>query len=81
VVESWQIGAVLMAGFAVGLWVWGRWRLRRRVTVRHACPVCGGQNWQRIHRRLSDRLFGLGLNFRRYRCMDCRWEGLRQRTY
>ena len=44
------------------------------------CPICGGSKFHRVHRRTIDRVFGIGLDTRRYRCTNpiCQWEGMRQ---
>ena len=47
----------------------------------HECPKCGGES-VRIRRRLIDRLHGVFLPARRFRCsaMQCQYEGNVRRT-
>lgn len=47
----------------------------------HACPECGGES-VRIRRRLIDRLHGVFLPARRFRCssLQCQYEGNVRRT-
>jgi len=73
---QWVAGAGLVV-LGVLLWAWGYARTQRRVLRGLACPNCGEQHWVRVHRRMGDRLFGLGV--RRYRCLNCRYEALRKR--
>jgi hypothetical protein len=59
-----------------------RWRMLRtpRYTAR-TCPLCG-EDLQRTHRRLGDRVVNVYVPVRRYRCRnrDCGWNGLRVGT-
>ena len=75
------VGGAILAGLGIGLWWWGRRRLIQTVVRGANCPNCGRHQWHRVHRRLSDRVFGVGLGVRRYQCAnpECLWEGLRRR--
>ncbi len=56
-----------------------RWRLERTPSLTTLlCPRCKS-DLHRIHRRTSDRLLGLFIPLRRYRCSnrECGWSGLR----
>jgi len=46
-------------------------------SVTHSCPRCGG-SVARTPRRNLDRLLGLLVSLRRYRCLafGCQWEGV-----
>ncbi|WP_324778455.1 hypothetical protein [Thiobacillus sedimenti] len=46
-------------------------------TPRHTCPACKRHGLVRIRRRFIDRLIGLFVRQRRYRCTHpaCLWEG------
>jgi hypothetical protein len=73
------VGYVLILGALVAILLRARWRLMRDpalTTLR--CPRCGS-DIHRVHRRTLDRLIGLYLPVRRYRCAysECRWRGLR----
>ncbi len=75
-----DLTGIVLIIFAVGLLFW---RVRRRI-IRlpslsdKACPKCGSE-LHRIHRAAGDRLIGLFLPMRRYRCRssECNWTGLR----
>jgi len=60
-------------------WFVGRAWFKRQVQPGEACPKCGKTSFHRIHRTLLDRILGVGLPARRYRCDNtlCRWNGLR----
>jgi hypothetical protein len=75
-----EAAGLLVAALAFALWLRGHLRLRRTILPGMTCPECGGQRWLRVHRRSGDRFFGLGFGFRRYRCLDCQYEGLRKRN-
>jgi hypothetical protein len=73
------VGLLLIAAAVVAILLRIRWRLLNDpglTTV--ACPKCGGAI-HRTHRTGLDRLIGLYVPVRRYRCgnADCRWRGLR----
>lgn len=44
------------------------------------CPRCGATGLVRVQRRAVDRLLGLFVSIRRYRCthVECGWEGNRR---
>lgn len=52
------------------LWVRGHMRLRRLRQTDKICPRCGHVEFHRVHRRPTDHLYGLGLNLRRYKCLN-----------
>jgi predicted RNA-binding Zn-ribbon protein involved in translation (DUF1610 family) len=75
-----DLTAYALLFIAVAFVVWRtRWRLVRmpRFTTL-ACPRCGS-DLRRIHRSTSDRILGLFVPLRRYRCSnrECAWQGLR----
>jgi len=63
-------------------WFIGRSWFRHQVLKGDSCPKCGKTSFHRIHRTLLDRILGVSLPARRYRCDNplCRWNGLRNRT-
>jgi len=70
--------ALLLIALAFVVWR-TRWRLMTIPRFTESkCPYCGS-DLHRIHRRWRDRVLGLYVPLRRYRCgnRDCRWEGLR----
>lgn len=71
-----QVAVATLIVLALGGWLWGRLSLLRRLMSGMTCPQCGEHQWQRVHRHLSDRVFGVGLGIKRFRCLECRWEGL-----
>jgi hypothetical protein len=60
-------------------WFFGRSWYKRQVKTGEVCPKCGKTSFHRIHRTLLDRILGVSLPARRYRCDNllCRWSGLR----
>lgn len=73
------IGYLLILVALVAIVLRLRWRLIRSPSLTTiACPRCGGEI-HRVHRRLRDRIIGVLVPARRYRCSnrECRWEGLR----
>ena len=60
-------------------WFMGRTWFKRQVLTDDRCPKCGKTSFHRIHRTYLDRILGVGLPARRYRCDTplCRWSGLR----
>jgi len=72
----WVAGGVIGV-IILGLWTVGAIRMRLGAIEGMHCPNCGGHRFVRVHRSWGNRLFGMGL--RRYRCLDCQWEGLRKR--
>jgi len=48
-----------------------------KTKVTSACPQCGQHRLVPVARRWADRLIGLFVSVRRFRCrnMECRWEG------
>lgn len=62
------------------LWEMVRFWLRRSISRDNTCPKCHGEKFYRVHRRYYERVFGVGMNLRRYHCADpdCNWEGLRK---
>jgi predicted nucleic acid-binding Zn-ribbon protein len=57
-------------------------RLNYQQKIQHSefCPKCGGNKFHRVHRHTADRVLGIGLSTRRFRCANsnCGWEGVRQ---
>jgi len=60
-------------------WFVGRSWFKHQVITVDACPKCGKTSFHRIHRTILDRILGVSLPARRYRCDNllCRWSGLR----
>jgi hypothetical protein len=64
-------------------WFVGRAWFKRQVKPGVACPKCGKTSFHRVHRTFLDRLLGVNLPARRYRCDNslCGWTGLRERQF
>ena len=64
------------------LWFRGHIRLKRLRRIDKVCPTCGHVEFHRVHRRPADHLYGLGLNLRRYKCLnpDCNQQMLFKRS-
>ena len=76
------VGYVLIIGALAAILMRVRWRLMHNPALAVLqCPKCHG-GIQRVHRRRIDRLLGLFVPVRRYRCPNgqCRWRGLRVGT-
>jgi LysM repeat protein len=79
-----RIGLAILAIIVVVLlviaFIIGRIFLLQRVVKGSQCPKCGSNSFYHIHRTLFDRIFGFGLEVRRYQCEnpDCEWVGLRR---
>jgi hypothetical protein len=73
-------GLVILFVVLVGAFLWIRLNYRKSVQRSEFCPKCGGAKFYRVHRTTGDRIFGLGLQTRRFRCANsnCKWEGIRQ---
>jgi DNA-directed RNA polymerase subunit RPC12/RpoP len=50
--------------------------LQPRVKVEYTCPKCK-REVERINRTAFDKMLGMIVQTRRYKCMGCFWEGLR----
>jgi hypothetical protein len=52
---------------------------RSKIQPGEVCPKCGGDKFHRVRRHTADRILGIGLSARRYRCANsnCGWEGVR----
>ena len=72
-------GALILA-VLVGIYSLARMHYGRSIQHSDFCPKCRGSKFHRVRRRTIDRLLGIGLSTRRYRCAnpDCRWEGMRE---
>lgn len=75
--------AFFVIGAAVGVWRLRIYALEKREFWSTACPDCKVENTlKRIHRTRRDRLLNwLTIPTRRYRCRNCKWEGLRLDEY
>jgi hypothetical protein len=71
---------LLAIAVLAGVYLLVRLHYRRLIQRSEVCPKCGGRKFHRIRRHTYDRILGIGLETRRFRCAnpDCRWEGLRQ---
>ena len=71
-------GLLILAAL-VSIYLLVRMHYRRLIQSSDLCPKCGGSKFYRVHRTTADRVLGIGLATRRFRCAnpDCRWEGLR----
>jgi len=60
-------------------WFLARAWFKRQVVTGDECPKCGKTGFHRIHRTFFDRILGVGLPARRYRCDNplCRFSYLR----
>lgn len=47
-----------------------------RVKVQYTCPKCK-RDLERINRTTIDKIIGIIVPIRRYKCMGCFWEGIR----
>jgi hypothetical protein len=63
-----------------GLFLLVRLHYGRKISRSDFCPKCGGSKFHRVRRHTLDRVLGIGLSTRRFRCAnpDCKWVGLRQ---
>jgi len=61
------------------VWILGRAWMKKQIVYDQYCPDCHGEQFHRVHRRYYERIFGVGIAFRRVRCANpnCFWEGLR----
>jgi predicted nucleic acid-binding Zn-ribbon protein len=71
---------LLVLAVLAGVYVWMHLNYQKKIQSGEFCPKCGGNKFHRLHRHSSDRIFGIGLSARRYRCANsnCGWEGVRQ---
>jgi len=71
---------LLVLAVLAGLYLLVRLNYRQKIQHSEFCPKCGGSKFHRVHRHTSDRIFGIGLAARRFRCANsnCKWEGIRQ---
>ncbi len=71
--------ALILVLLLIIAWFVGRAWFKRQVITSDQCPKCGKTSFHQIHRTLFDRILGVGLLARRYRCDNllCRWSGLR----
>jgi hypothetical protein len=72
-------GLLFLAALA-GMYLFLRLQYNRQIQRSEFCPKCGGSEFQRVHRSTTDRMLGIGLETRRFRCANpnCNWEGMRQ---
>jgi hypothetical protein len=73
-------GPLLFLAVLVGLFLGIRLNYQKNIQKSEFCPKCGGNKFHRVHRHSADRIFGFGLQSRRFRCANpnCNWEGIRQ---
>jgi hypothetical protein len=71
---------LLFLAVACGVFLYLRLNYNRHIERSEFCPKCGGTKFHRVRRHTADRLLGIGLEARRFRCanLNCNWEGLRQ---
>jgi hypothetical protein len=71
---------IIAASLLFVIWELARFWLQRKIANDRTCPKCHGEKFYRIHRRFYERILGVGMHVRRYRCSDpqCNWEGLRK---
>jgi uncharacterized protein with PIN domain len=50
--------------------------LEPKVKVEYTCPKCK-RDLERINRTLIDKVIGVVISVRRYKCMGCFWEGVK----
>ncbi len=72
-------GLLFFASLAC-LYILVRLNYSRHIHRSDFCPKCGESKFHRVHRRTIDRVLGIGLETRRFRCANpaCHWEGMRQ---
>ena len=70
---------LLVVAVLIGVFLGIRLAYQNKIQPGEFCPKCGGSKFHRIHRHTSDRILGIGLSSRRFRCANssCRWEGIR----
>jgi hypothetical protein len=75
--------AIILILLLIIAWFVGRAWYKRQVTIRDQCPRCGGTAFHRTRRNFLDRILGIGLPIRRYRCENplCRYSVLRNRQH
>ena len=56
-----------------------RFNYQKKIHHSEFCPKCGGGKFHRVRRHTFDRILGIGLSTRRFRCANpnCKWEGMR----
>ncbi len=71
---------LLLFAILAGIYLLLRLLYSRQIHRSDFCPKCGGSKFRRVRRRTIDRVLGMGLDARRFRCAnpDCHWEGMRQ---
>ncbi len=71
---------LLFLAVLAGVYLMVRLNYRKQIQLSEYCPKCGGGKFHRIRRHTTDRILGLGLSTRRFRCANpnCGWEGMRQ---
>jgi len=71
---------LLFLAVLAAVFMYLRLEYNRHIQRSEFCPKCGGSKFHRVHRRTIDRLLGIGLETRRFRCAtpNCNWEGMRQ---
>jgi len=72
-------GLIVLAALAI-IYLSMRLSYNQHIVRSEFCPKCGGAKFHRVHRHTADRLLGIGLETRRFRCANpnCNWEGMRQ---
>lgn len=71
---------LLVLAMLVAVYLWVRLQYKKKIQNSEFCPKCGGSKFHRVRRHTMDRILGIGLSTRRFRCANsnCRWEGMRQ---
>jgi hypothetical protein len=71
---------LLIIAVLTSIYLLVRFNYKRQIQRSDLCPRCGGDKFHRVRRHTADRVLGIGLSTRRYRCANpaCRWEGMRQ---
>jgi hypothetical protein len=77
---SWYMWVLLFFVLLSGAYLLIRLAYRKTIQRGEFCPRCGGAKFHRVRRNTADRIFGIGLQTRRFRCANpnCKWEGMRQ---
>lgn len=51
-------------------------KLQPKVKVEYTCPKCK-RDLERINRTIIDKMIGIVVPVRRYKCMGCFWQGVK----
>ena len=75
-----SLSPLLFLAVLAGAYLGVRLNYRKKIQQSEFCPKCGGSKFHRVHRQSADRILGIGLQSRRFRCANsnCNWEGIRQ---